>query len=140
MCSCRALSAVSAKLIVRNERVIEGSLKKGDSTSMASQSRELNLRTSTCAPVFAIASCYGKNFVGNMLINVILAAGYTDMSRDIFYDEVISSRSKVTVVMPSLLLSFLQMTHFIVFTKIIHSVILHRQEVGACAINSVFPS
>jgi len=52
---------------------------------MALQSRELNLRTSTCAPVFAIAFCYCKNFMGNMLIHVILAAVCADLSRDIFY-------------------------------------------------------
>jgi hypothetical protein len=54
---------------------------------MASQSWELNLRTSTCAPLFAIAFCYSKNFVGNMLIHVILTAVCADLSRDIFYDK-----------------------------------------------------
>lgn len=37
---------------------------------MASQSREPDHRTCTGAPVFAIAFCYGKNFVGYMLINL----------------------------------------------------------------------
>ncbi|MDP3563687.1 MAG: hypothetical protein Q8R70_04285, partial [Methanoregula sp.] len=104
--------------------------------STAWQSRELDLRTSTCAPLFAIAFCYCEDLMGNMLVHVILTAVRAYLGGNIFHDQghtitIKGGGRRALFGFAVFADNALHMVHYI-----IHSMTLRRQEADACRVFS----